>query len=89
MLTRHYTARRGVGLSEIIACGDDQDRVVREALKYERHPIPVEILPGSVCPRCGWGDEEEEADFASAPERTGWAGQRRPGELTGTEGEKP
>jgi hypothetical protein len=38
--------------------------------------------------RCGWGDEEE-ADFASAPERTGWAGQRRPGELTGTEGEKP
>jgi len=36
-----------------------------------------------------WGDKEEEADFASAPERTGWAGQRRPGELTGTEGEKP
>ncbi len=57
MLTRHYTARRGVGLSEILSCGEDYEAVVREALKYERHPSVIEILPGGICPRC-WFEQE-------------------------------
>ncbi len=59
MLTRHYTARRGVGLSEILSCGEDYQAVVREALRYERHPTVLEILSGGICPRCGFEQEGE------------------------------
>jgi Na+-translocating ferredoxin:NAD+ oxidoreductase RNF subunit RnfB len=54
----HFTARRGVGLAEILACGDDPRAVAQEALKVERHPILVEVLPGAVCGKCGFTREE-------------------------------
>lgn len=52
-MTHHYTARRGIGLSEILTCGDDRDQVIREALRYERHPTIVAQGPGVRCARCG------------------------------------
>ena len=53
-MNRHWTARRGIGLSEILACGDDSQKVVREALRHERHPTLIEVLPGATCARCGY-----------------------------------
>ena len=53
-MIRHYTTRRGVGLAEVLSCGDDFEAVVRAALAIERHPVVVEVLPGATCPRCGW-----------------------------------
>jgi Na+-translocating ferredoxin:NAD+ oxidoreductase RNF subunit RnfB len=54
MTRHHFTARRGIGLSEILACGDDSREVAIEALKVERHPTLIEVLPGATCGKCGY-----------------------------------
>ena len=57
-MIHHYTARRGIGLSEILACGEDRETVVREALRYERHPTIIEVPPGAICARCGYREAD-------------------------------
>ena len=61
-MTRHWTARRGIGLSEILACGTPYDVVLRAALKVERHPIMIEVLQGATCAACGYRAPEPVSD---------------------------
>ena len=59
MTLRHWTARRGIGLSEILACGDDYQLVATAALRHERHPQIIEVLPGATCGLCGFTNPPE------------------------------